>query len=98
MKYPHRVESLAGLSGFLPEGAANLVKERPLVDKAVFVTHGTQDDLVPVARARRSVELLEMAGAQVTYCEEQVGHKLSSACFRGMESFFLKQVRAISGD
>jgi hypothetical protein len=46
------------------------------------------DDLVPVNRARLTVELLEKAGARVIYCEENVGHKLSANCFRGMGEFF----------
>lgn len=85
---PEKVISLAGLSGFLPEGAEELARIKPLQDKPVFVAHGTQDDRVPVERARRSVTLLEAAGAQVTYCEDDVGHKLSATCFRGLENFF----------
>jgi phospholipase/carboxylesterase len=86
--YPQRVERLAGLAGFLPEGAGPLVERRPLEGKALFVAHGTQDERVPVARARQAVQLLQQAGAQVTYCEEEVGHKLSAGCFRGLGGYF----------
>jgi phospholipase/carboxylesterase len=86
--YPYRVRRLAGLSGFMPDGAQALVRNRPLVDRCIFMAHGIQDELVPVERARSAVELLEMAGAQVTYCEDDVGHKLSRGCFRGLQSFF----------
>jgi phospholipase/carboxylesterase len=86
--YPDRVRALAGLSGFLPDGVYPLVRERPLIDKPVFVAHGTRDATVPVTRARQSVELLQQAGAEVTYCEDDVGHKLSLNCFRGLEKFF----------
>ncbi len=85
---PARFYSLAGLSGFLPEGAEALARNKPLAEQRIFIAHGTQDALVPVARARKSVELLEKAGAQVTYCEDEVGHKLSATCFNGLESFF----------
>ncbi len=78
----------AGLSGFLPEGVESILTDRPLEGKRGYVAHGTQDNLVSVARARKAVELLETAGAQVTYCEDDVGHKLSLECFRGMETFF----------
>ncbi len=88
LAHPQRVERLAGLAGFLPEGTERLVENRPLEGKAVFVAHGAQDTRVPVERARRSVELLQKAGAQVIYCEEDVGHKLSVGCFRGLEEFF----------
>jgi len=85
---PFRFDSLAGLSGFLPEGAEALARNKPLAEKRVFIAHGTQDELVPVSRARKSVELLQIAGAQVTYCEDEVGHKLSTSCFNGLEAFF----------
>jgi predicted esterase len=30
---------------------------------------------------------LEQAGANVTYCEDEVGHKLSAACLRTLKDF-----------
>jgi phospholipase/carboxylesterase len=84
---PQRVRMIIGLSGFVPDGAARLVPSQPLTGKPVFIAHGAQDEIVPVARARQAVELLSVAGAQVTYCEDDVGHKLSANCFRGMQEF-----------
>ena len=72
----------------MPEGADRFISRQPLQGKRVFVAHGNQDELVPVERARRSVELLKQAGARVTYCEHQVGHKLGAACFRSLQTFF----------
>ncbi len=88
LMYPERVTSVAGLSGFLPEGAIDLVSSRPLLGKRIFIAHGTRDELVSVERARLAVELLKQAGAQVTYCEDDVGHKLSMSCFHGLQAFF----------
>lgn len=86
--YPERVTAVAGLSGFLPNGILPIIREHPLDNMPVFVTHGTRDQLVPVERARNSVELLEEAGGDVAYCEDDVGHKLSAECFQGLEHFF----------
>jgi phospholipase/carboxylesterase len=88
---PDRVVSLAGLSGFLPAGTELLAGARPLAGKAAFVAHGTFDELVSVERARHAVDVLEQAGARVSYCEDEVGHKLSASCFRGLEGFFLRE-------
>jgi phospholipase/carboxylesterase len=90
LENPERVRALAGLAGFLPEDAESLAQSRPLAGKPVFVAHGTRDERVPVERARQAVEFLQQAGALVSYCEEDVGHKLSAACFRAMENFFEK--------
>ena len=88
MLHPERVQALAGLATFLPDGAAAHLQNLPLEGLPVFVSHGTLDKLVPVARARQAVQLLDRAGANVWYCESEVGHKLSADCFRGMEVFF----------
>lgn len=89
--HPERVISIAGLSGFLPDGTSYLVRSKPLSGKKAFLAHGIQDELVPVEKARNSVKMLGLAGAQVTYCEDDVGHKLSLSCFRGLEAFFRKE-------
>lgn len=87
---PQRVVSLAGLSGFLPDGASVWLGSGRLNRLPVFIAHGSEDDRVPVERARTTVGLLEDAGAEVTYCEDNVGHKLSAKCFHGLEAFYQK--------
>ncbi len=86
--YPERVGRLAGLSGFLPENADGLMDTKPLLDKPVFIAHGQRDERVPVEKARKAARLFKDAGADVTYCEEDVGHKLALSCFHAMEEFF----------
>lgn len=90
LQKPEAVRSLAGLAGFLPEGAAALAAGRPLLGKPVFLAHGTQDELVPVERAREAVRILQNAGAQVHYCEDDVGHKLSAACYDSLAAFLAR--------
>ncbi len=87
MLYPHRVRKMGVLAGFVPSGLEDLVAKKPLAGKNIFVAHGTLDQLVPIDRARASIEVLEQAGAQVTYCEDEVGHKLSANCLRALESY-----------
>ncbi len=85
---PERIASVAGLSGFLPDGASAWLNPGRLQGMPIFIAHGTDDELVPVGKARLSVDLIEKAGAAVTYCEDNVGHKLSAKCFRGLEAFY----------
>ncbi len=85
---PERIRRMAVLAGFVPEGAEPLVEARPLDGKPCFVAHGTLDEMVKIDVARRSVQLLEQAGAAVTYCEDEVGHKLSARCLRALHAFF----------
>ena len=86
--YPQRIRKAAILAGFMPAGVDDLLDRRVLSEKHFFVAHGTQDKLVPFERARASIELLEKGGAQVTFCDADVGHKLSADCLRALENFF----------
>jgi phospholipase/carboxylesterase len=86
--YPQRVRKAAVLAGFMPGGANDLIARRVLAGKHFFVAHGSQDSLVPLERAQESVELLNQAGAQVTFCEAEVGHKVGADCLRGLGTFF----------
>lgn len=87
MLYPQRVRKMGVLAGFVPSGLEDLIEQKSMAGKNIFVAHGTQDQTVPVDRARASVKLLEKAGAQVTYCEDEVAHKLSANCLRALENY-----------
>ena len=88
LTHPEKVDKLAGISGFFPELQNGALLDGALKGKKVFVAHGLRDEMVPVDKARQVVKTLKKSGAEVTYCEEDVGHKLSSGCFRGMDEFF----------
>jgi len=85
--HPNRIRKMGVLAGFVPAGAEGAVSKKPLTGKQIFVAHGTQDQMIPLDRARASMALLEQAGARVTYCEDEVGHKLSSSCLRALEKY-----------
>lgn len=87
--YPHRIRKVGVLAGFIPSGLEELVPQHPLAGKQFFVAHGTKDETVTIDRARHSIQLLEAAGAQVTYCEDEVGHKVSARCLNALNNFFM---------
>ena len=85
--YPQRVRKMGVLAGFVPYQMESMIESKPLTGKNIFVAHGTKDEMVTIDRARASMDLLEKAGATVTYCEDEVGHKLSSNCLRALENY-----------
>jgi phospholipase/carboxylesterase len=85
--HPERVWRLAALSGFIPEGSEAWFTAPRLVGKTVLVSHGRQDDMIPVEQARKAIELLKEAGAQVSYCESDAAHKVSKECMKELERF-----------
>ena len=85
--HPEEVHAVAGMAGFLPAGSEGYFPGKPLQGKPVFVAHGSLDETVPIDAAGRAVRGLEAAGARVTYCVTDVGHKLGAACLRSLNQF-----------
>jgi predicted esterase len=86
--HPDRIRRVGILASFIPANAEALLQQQPLKGKLFFVAHGRLDEKVKVEYARQSVKMLENAGAQVTFCEDEVGHKVSAHCLRALEDFF----------
>ena len=85
--YPRQVDRLIALAGFLPRDRTMPGRYAALKGKKVFIAHGSKDETVPVTLARETVQTLQAIGADVTYCESDVGHKLSAGCLRGLRDF-----------
>jgi phospholipase/carboxylesterase len=85
---PDRVQAVAGLAGFLPVDAEKHLTNISLQGLTAYISHGSKDEIVPIEKAREAVRLLEKSGANVTFCESDVGHKLSADCFNNLEVFF----------
>ncbi|MDH5506857.1 MAG: hypothetical protein OEZ02_06515, partial [Anaerolineae bacterium] len=86
--HPRRIDRLAGLAGFLPERSDSAIASQPLRGLPVFVAHGAYDKIVPLPLARQAVASLTQAGANLTFCQGEVGHKLGANCFSALQSFF----------
>jgi predicted esterase len=84
---PERIRKLGLLAGFVPSRLEALASQHPLEGKRAFIAHGTKDETVRIDQARAAKELLEKAGAQVSYCEDEVGHKVSLTCLHALRKF-----------
>lgn len=85
--YPRHIQRVVALAGFLPAEDPAPGRYAALQGKKIYVAHGSKDLTVPVQKAQEAVRILETAGADVDYCESDVGHKLSAPCLRGLKEF-----------
>ena len=85
--HPARIRKLGILSGFAPDHTEQVVTPGRLNGIQAFVAHGTKDERIPIAQAERSVHILEQAGAQVSYSESNMAHKLGINSLRALEVF-----------
>ena len=85
--HPARVGKVAVLSGFVPSGVERLLHPGLLEDIRFFWSHGTKDELISIERGRASIEFLENAGAEVQFCQAEIGHRVSKECWRSLATF-----------
>ena len=71
-----RPAGLIALSGFVPRVEGFELDLSGLDGYPVAIGHGTQDPIIGVEYGREARELLEDAGAQVTYRESPMGHSV----------------------
>ncbi len=86
--HPERVDRIAAIAGFIPQNWKPEVKVDALKNKHFFIAHGTEDETVPVKKARDASQWLEENGADVKFCTAETGHKISANCFNGLGEFF----------
>lgn len=86
--FPEKIRKVAALAGFIPQRWQEQLDLSKVSGKAFFIAHGTQDDIIPINKAHQAADVLQENGAQVTFCEAEIGHKLSANCFKGLGEFF----------
>jgi len=78
LRHPERLAGIMALSCYVPL-ARTLAAETTAAnrDVPIFMAHGIYDDLIPVARARRSRDLLQGLGYGVEWREYPMPHSVS---------------------
>lgn len=77
LRDPERFAGLVVLSAWLPGPIAEGIPASPAhANLPALVIHGTQDDLMPVARGQESRDLLLKLGIPLTYREFDMGHEV----------------------
>jgi phospholipase/carboxylesterase len=76
-----RVGLLAGFVVPQPQG-------RSLDGLPILICHGSNDEVVPLAKIEDGAELLRTKGGEVQVVVDEVGHKVGSAGMRAMREFF----------
>jgi phospholipase/carboxylesterase len=73
---PDSVKGVLANSGLIPEGTELAYQWDKIRKKPFFVAHGVHDSIVPVMFAKRAKEMLEKAGADLTYREYDMDHQI----------------------
>lgn len=83
LREPERLAGLVVLSSWLPRPlAAALPKHPQLRELPVLEVHGTEDPMIPIARARETRDALTDLGVELTYREFSMGHEIQPEALR----------------
>ncbi len=88
LRHPERLAGIVVLSAYLPLARSLAAEASPANrDVPIFMTHGSYDDLIPVARARRSRDLLLELGFRVAWHEYAMPHSVCAEEIRDLASW-----------
>ena len=77
LRYPQRLAGLAGLSGYVPLAASTAAERADAnVLTPVFLAHGRNDGVVPLARGSAGRDLLQRLGQPVQWHEYAMEHSV----------------------
>jgi phospholipase/carboxylesterase len=88
LRHPERLAGLLVLSAYLPLVSTLPAEANPAGrDVPIFMGHGLYDDLIPVARARRSRDLLREQGYKVAWHEYPMPHSVCGEEIRDLATW-----------
>jgi len=79
---------VAPLAGYMPSGFIDFASKIDFSLIKFFISHNSDDTMLPVEESRNARDYFIRRGAVVNYCENTGGHKMSSACVKKMDLFF----------
>ena len=78
LRHPEPLAGIMALSTYVPIAATLEAERNPANARVpIFMAHGTQDPIIPLAHARRSHELLERLGYAVEWHEYPMPHSVA---------------------
>lgn len=80
---PNLCDGILALSGFAPKQLENEYLLGELENLHIFISHGINDQVIPVSAARKTKALLSASNAHIAYHEYQMAHQINNECLIG---------------
>lgn len=91
--HPESFHGIAALSGYIPHKSGLALHLSNLNRFPVFISHGSDDPVIPVSFGREAAQLLEHADAEVTYHEYPTVHAVTEEIIRDLREWASKILR-----
>ena len=95
LRYPARLAGILALSTYLPLGDTLAAEAHPVNrDVPILMAHGTQDPLIPLARAAASRDALQRLGYSVEWHEYPMPHSVCAEEIRHIGAWLTRVLTA----
>ena len=93
LSYPEKVKNVIGLSGYInPAILKEGFQSKDLSKLSVYSSHGTSDQVIPVAWARKTKPFLDSLGIENSYSEFPVGHGVAPQNFMELKRWLKERL------
>eukprot|EP01137_Pigoraptor_chileana_P034233 Opistho-2@26472 len=93
LRYPERLAGLVGLSGYLPLATLTAAERHAAnADVPIFMAHGRQDPVVPIARAQASREALGALGHAIEWHDYAMPHSVCAEEIADLNRWLLQRL------
>lgn len=90
LSYPEKVQKVVAMSGYLNlEIVSDDYLKNNFNNLKIFASHGTSDQVIPVAWAKKTPAILENLGIDITYKEYPIGHGVAPQNFYDFKSWLM---------
>jgi len=91
LRHPERLAGIVGLSGYLPLLDKTLAERHSAnADVPIFLAHGRQDPVVPLARGSASRDALQAMGHEVEWHEYDMPHSVCTEEIEDLNRWLLR--------
>lgn len=91
LSYPEKVQRVVAMSGYFnPEIAVEGFENNDFSNLKIFASHGSVDQVIPVAWARKALPELKQLGIDIVYKEYPVGHGVAPQNFFDFKNWLLR--------
>lgn len=92
-RHPEKLKAVVAMSGYIVQELMPSKAPMALVQKLpYFITHGSEDPVIPVSWADQSVNYLEKVGIQHTYRRYQMSHGITPEAYQDIRSWLVENV------
>jgi phospholipase/carboxylesterase len=93
LSYPEKIQNVIALSGYINlDILADGFKTKNLSNISFYCSHGSVDQVIPVAWARRTPDILKKLNVDFVYEEFPVGHGVAPQNFFALKDWLLKKL------